>query len=305
MQSGLNKLLQVEHVIIYLKGNLLLLKKNKDAQFETIETVATPAKQEPYLLIKTISHNVVRLHMILEIYLNPNLAVESTSNLQQLRDQLLTLKNNYPHQVKSELPVIDLSLQVIDKLNNCVKRAQVDALSKQYLMEMEPHHERYGRQATEHQLRGLDQITTKWLALHAVNLQSTYIIIVGARGPKKGLIEMQYFKSLRGNHGLLDKNTSKNGTLYSEMLPEQMDVSIQILLDDLARDLVNQDIGERMLHNREAMNEDVLSRHGKSFLARVQRPALGAPLWLSFWRKQQSGENTKSQCPVHRSSDGN
>lgn len=279
----------------------MLLQRRVDGQFETIETVATAAKQESYILIKTISHYIVRLHLVVEAILKGEIAlVQITRNLEPLRSQLSTFKTNYLHHVKTELPVIDLSLRMIENLSDCTSLNEVEVLSKHYTMEMESHHERYGRQATERQLRSLDNITSRWLELYAVNLRSTYIIMVGARGPKKDLVEMQYFKSLRAQHGLADKKSSRNGTIYSEMLPEQMDVTIQVLLHDLARDLVNQDVGEGMLNNREAMNEDILGRHAKSILSVVKKPTLGASLWLGFWGKQQPDEKAKSKCPFHR-----
>lgn len=89
--------------------------------------------------------------------------------------------------------MIDLTLEIIEKASACEHISHLKDLSESYLRDMFSHHERYGRQATEFQLHGLEHITSGWLDKYAINLKSTYIVIVGSRGPKKELIELQYF----------------------------------------------------------------------------------------------------------------
>ena len=306
LSIGQKKLLNVHHILIYLKGDLLLLKRTADSSYELLEMIATPAKKAPYLLIKTISHYVVRLHMILAATLKKEIAIgEVGKRLMALRDQLATLKRDYPNDVKDKLAVVDLTLSIIDNASSAVDIGQIQDLYELYLKEMKPHHHDYGRQATEYQLSGLKEITSKWLDDYCIDLKDTYIIIVGARGPKRDLIEKQYFQALRSSHGVAEANTSSGGIIYSEMLPEQMNVHYSVLIDDLARDLHSQDIAESMLNNRDGMNEDILGRHAKPVLESLEKtkklvsePKYGTGLWAGFW-KQQEQDKPISKCPFH------
>jgi hypothetical protein len=134
---------------------------------------------------------------------------------------------------------------------------------------MEAHHERFGRCATELQLCGLDQLISRWLLDFSIDFKSTYINIIGARGPKEGLIEKQYFDMLRKKHGASLENTPSGGIIYSEMLPEQMDIHYSTLVNELARDLISQDIGASVLKSRQAMYRDVLSSFAKPILDKL------------------------------------
>ncbi|NDH08474.1 MAG: hypothetical protein EBY16_02425 [Gammaproteobacteria bacterium] len=145
-------------------------------------------------------------------------------------------------------------------------------------------------------MHGLEHITSGWLDKYAINLKSTYIVIVGSRGPKKELIELQYFHRLRSRHGITDVNTLSGGIIYTEMLPEQMkNLSLPTIVSDVARDLASQDVAEGMLGDRTAMHRDVLSRHARPVIA--ASAGLSA-LWTSFWGPQPVS-NTKSKYPFH------
>ncbi|NDH08475.1 MAG: hypothetical protein EBY16_02430 [Gammaproteobacteria bacterium] len=67
------------------------------------------------------------------------------NKLYPLPEQLLTLKHHYPNIVKSELGVIDLTLEIIEKASACEHISQLKDLSESYLRDMASHHERYGR----------------------------------------------------------------------------------------------------------------------------------------------------------------
>lgn len=307
LQCGQTKLRNVHHLMVYLNGKLSLLHRTVNGQYETIDEIATPAKQEPYLLLKIMSHYAVRLHMLLDGIIKGDIHLSHVAEkLNPLREQLVTLKQNYQNIVKSELHVIDLTLVTIERASSCADIHQLKDLSDGYLREMANHHERYGRQATEFQLNGLEKIISEWLDNHAINLKSTYIVIVGARGPKKGLIEFQYFQRLRSRHGITNVNTLSGGIIYTEMLPEQMNnVSLLTIVNDVARDLASQDVAQGMLGDRTAMHRDVLGRHAGTVLADLEagEPKLitecMSALWSSFWRPSEESK-PKSKCPFHK-----
>jgi hypothetical protein len=307
LQCGQTKLLNVHHLMVYLNGKLSLLQTTANGQYETIDEIATPAKQEPYLLLKIMSHYAVRLHMLLDGIIKGEVSLSHVAEkLYPLREQLVTLKQNYQNIARSELHVIDLTLVNIERASSCVDIRQFKDLSECYLREMAPHHERYGRKATELQLNGLEKIISEWLDNYAINLKSTYIVIVGSRGPKKGLIELQYFQRLRSRHGIIDVNTLSGGIIYTEMLPEQMNnVSLPTIVSDVARDLASQEIAEGILGDRTAMHRDVLSRHAGPTLTalEVEGPKLiserVSALWSSFWKPPEESK-PKSKCPLQR-----
>lgn len=280
----------------------MLWRRTEGIHFEPMATEETPAAEECYLLLKTISHLAVRLHMVLNRLLTGEIELKQlATRLSPIQEQLLTLKNDYSKQVASELSVIKLTLATINQALDCSKTKQIKDLNERYLKEMEAHHERYGRQVCDLQLSGLNSIVLKWTSEGAFNFNSTYFILVGSRGPKQGLIEMQYFQWLRRSQRLSDMNTPSCGILYVEMLPEQMTVSPQLLIKDLARDLANQDIGESVLHSRNAMNEDVLSRHAEPILNRLHTPINMRQWCTNFWKpaQQDKPDRPKSKCPFH------
>jgi len=287
-----------------LKGDLILLKKTAACSYTHVSTLATPAKKAPYLLIKTISHYLVKLHMILNSMFQKELTIEEgIYHINVLRDKLVTLQHNYPNEARDETAVIDRTLLIIAEASSAVDLKQIEQLYEPYFLGMKEHHERYGRQATKYQLHGLEAITSKWISDHLINLKSTYIIIVGSRGPKKNLIEKQYFDSLRIKHGISTGNTPYGGIIYSEMLPEQMDIHYSVLVNDLARDLRNQDVAANMLNNREAMYEDILGRHAKLILLDMEKSKESIPycktsLWGRFWKPQEHNKSI-SKCPFH------
>lgn len=306
LSIGQKKLINVQHIVICLKGDLLLLKRTSGASYELLETTPTPAKKTPSLLIKTISHYVVRVHMVLAAALKQEISIgEISKHFLPLREELATLKRDYPDEVNDKLSMIDLTLSIIEDTLSAMNIDQIRDLHQIYLKETKPHHERYGRQATEYQLRGLKEIVSKWLDDYCIDLRSTYAIIVGARGPKQDMLEKQYFQALRRAHGIADANTSSGGIIYSEMLPEQMNVHYSVLIDDLARDLHNQDIAESILDNRDGMNKDILGHHAKLVLELSEKkqpliPECGTGIWAGFWKQQEQGEPT-SKCPFHQS----
>jgi hypothetical protein len=262
---------QVQHILIYLKGDLILLKRISDGSYESCITLATPAKKEPYLLIKTMSHFLVELHMRLTNMFQKKLTIEAgIDSLKVLRDQLITLQHDYPDIVRDESIVIKRIISMIDNASLAADLEQTEARYKIFFMSMKAHHERYGRTATSLQLKGLDEIISSWLSEFQIDLKSTYILIVGARAPKKGLIEKQYFEGLRSRHGISPENNASGGIAYIEMLPEQMDIDYHCLVKDLARDLANQNVAEDMLNDRKAMYKDVLGDYAPPILLELE-----------------------------------
>jgi len=116
---GQKKLRKVNHIIIYLNGDLLLLKRTAQDSYELINQLETPAKQEPYQLIKTISHQAVLLSTILDNVLKNETSIEDgMKDLQELKHDVNTLKHNYTDKVRHEEAVINLILLKRARISN-------------------------------------------------------------------------------------------------------------------------------------------------------------------------------------------
>jgi hypothetical protein len=277
-------------------------------QFELIETASSSANKAPYQLLKDLSHYAVMLQMEIDAVVNGDEQISDLEkNLLPLRDLLETMKQDYVQRAKGELPVIELTLSTIAQASACTDAKKISTLLHGYLKQMEPHLERYKRQAAELQLtQGLESITSTWLEKYSIHLKSTYIMIVVTRGPKKGLIETQFFKNLRHRHGISDVKTLSGGVIENEMLAEHMNVDfhtiLPMLVNDLARDLASQSIAEGMLGHRDRMHEDILSPHAKSILAALEKPTLipesAKARQTGFWKPKEE-EKLQSKCPFH------
>lgn len=262
-QHGQTKLRNVNHIFIYLNGTLSLLQR-RSATLEEIVTIATPAKENPYVLMKTVSHLSVTLFELLDALIHAEISLENAREESlQLRQHLLALKMNYASDLPQIGTVLDLTLSVVEQISPASCFMQ---LRDRYLLEISPYLDELGRQAASCQLQGIEKIISGWLKKYTIDLRSTYSILVGARGPRKNMIEHQYFVDLYLRHGMSQENTLTGGIIFAEMLPQQMNVATSLLIQDLATDLMNQEVGAGMLGSREGMNEDILGKHAKAVL---------------------------------------
>lgn len=93
---------------------------------------------------------------------------------------------------------------------------------------------------------------------------------MGPRGPRKELIEYQYVSRLRAYYGVEPNNTAAAGLIYSEMLLQQMaNVSFDMLIEDLARDVHNMKIGFGMLADIDGMHKDILGKYAQVIIDRM------------------------------------
>jgi hypothetical protein len=136
-------------------------------------------------------------------------------------------------------------------------------------------------------------------------LRTTYIIIVCSSGPRKGLIEKQYFEDLRKHHGLSSKrNTSSGGLITIEMPPKQQkEIRYSELIEILGVDIFNQDMGESVLKNREAMYQDILSPYAGPILSELESlkktiSDVSSSLLHGFWKPKE--QDSSKKCPFHR-----
>ncbi|WP_454782351.1 hypothetical protein [Legionella sp. WA2022007384] len=277
---------RVNHIVIYMNGTLMLLEIDDKSGPIFLEKNDTPAIDDSYLLMKVTCHFSISLFEILEQSIQLNITLEDLpKELDQLYEKIETLRTNY-FNLDTVKPAIDLMLSYLDLISRCTQVNQLKLIQKRYLRDLKPRIDKLSEKAAELQLNGLQQICVSWHKKHGIDLEKTYIIIVGARGPKKDLIEHQFFNAWRAHYGIDEKNTPSGGIIYSEMLPQQMkDLTIEMLIDDLARDLHNMQIGLRMLNDRQAMYQDVLGKYGPRVIGVLMETPVA---------------QKESKCPLHK-----
>lgn len=268
----------IDTVIIYLSGNLLLLKKGANNNFSEIQKVATPALEEDYLFIKSITHVSVSFSLILQdILWRKQKTIHHLKDLALTINQLARLKKVTAENTQ-EYNAIELILDFIHKTVQEENNGRLQCIWAQYLQQTMPIHKDLASQASELQLKGIHKIVTDMLVKNSIQLNQTRVLIPCAKGPREGLIEEQYFQWLYLQQGIVEAE-QKNYIFCVEMLPEQIvTVSIDDLLSFLKKHQLNTQIGKNLLRDTNAMNKDILGNFAPDVLANlcpIQRKTLG------------------------------
>jgi hypothetical protein len=228
--------------------------------------------------------------------------IDGTMRLYKLRESLMILLDRFSDSIRDHQVVIHRTISIIDEVLSERSYQRMQELLEIYIKDVGDYLEQYGRQAATYQITGLDDIVSKWLIDYSIDLSSTYIIIAGTRGPREGLIEMQYFNRLRKWHGMSLENTRSDGVIYSEMLPhQQKDLDYLTLMNDLAGYLHNRSVAQCVLNDPNAMNRDILARHAEGILTALEvSKAKTTQPRMSFWASKDQEPSMKG-CPYHQS----
>lgn len=257
----------IQHVVIYLNAILYLWKRNHLGNYEEIDKIATPASLNPYVLRKTLIHKQVELEIIWSALCQKEISWHAmqlvmeklTHDLHQLAQALHLIEN------KANSPSIDVihsTLDAILQTKLCNKLDDIHGLKEKYLEDMKPVVMLYGKQVSKMQLDGINDIMQLWASNHRLNLLSTHTIIVGAKGPRKGMIEVQYFEHRYKQHQKIPTDYIHYVESPTDSMPE---IKIPQLINEWARHCLNQRIGKER-GNINMMNEDILSEHALEVL---------------------------------------
>ncbi len=246
-------------MIIYHNGNLLLCGKDRSGNIIELESQKSPALKDQYKLIKSISHLSVMLEGSLQsIHQNQELL-----KIKSLLDMLKNLDNDW---LNKELNVINRMVQIIEKALDSTNEKNIQCLHAQFTKEMQPVNDRYASLASDLQINGLHDIMSYWAERENIRLENSRVLIVCAKGPRKDLIEKQYFQWLYSEEGI-NKIEESGHLICVEMLPEQMStVTTSSLLNVLKKHEINAEIGKNMLGDSDAMNKDVLAQYAPDLL---------------------------------------
>jgi len=251
-------------VIVYSNSSLSLWQHAGSGQYKQLETAPSPAKEEPYILLKTLSHISVWLSITLQSMAAQKLWLAKTNpELNKIHTSLNTLKNLGNQQLKPHLPVMDYTLSVIQQAKTCQQATEIVQLQQDYLQQSKACNEHYSRLATRIQLQGLHKIVETWRTQRMLNLHRSRVMIVGPHGPRDQLIEKQYFHDMYVRAGIADGEHNNGHLVYVEMLPEQLqDIDIASLITSfLGRHQINKLIGKELLNDEQAMFNDVLGKY--------------------------------------------
>jgi hypothetical protein len=252
----------IGHVILYLHGDLLLLKRTSNGNYVPLAKIQTAAMNRDYIRIKNLVHISVTLTMLIDIIILGKRSV--SASIDDLNAVLVELQDmpGKTEMSQSERDVIDLSTALILSLHPDMPSQEVAEQLRTYLHKIAKVNEHLCQEATTLQLTSIDSIIKKWIAVYKISMQTSRTVIVGPDGAREGLIEMQYFEALyRAIH-------KEPMTQYVTMLPKQMGgINIEDLIDELGKRELNKAIGKSMLDDKNAMTKDVLARYAPSLLS--------------------------------------
>lgn len=253
-------------VITYLNGYLSLWDRNKENELHMIDQRATPATQAKYKHLKSIVHVSVSLIMIMDNIIQTNQkSTHHIRDIERVASQISVLRSaSTPKSIE-----LDYLEHIESLLNKLLVTNNVDSLrclQARYLYNTQNMQAEMARQATQLQLDGMHQIVSEWIEKYAIQCSKTRILIACAKGPKEKLIEKEYMEWLYTEHGFLDIKEEKYITCV-EMLPEQLSlVSSSQLIEFFQKRQLNEQIAERMLEDRQAMEKDVLGEYASKVL---------------------------------------
>lgn len=264
----------INHIIIYHNSILSLLEKADDGRVKQIAEEATPALKVEYKFYKSLSHITVWLNIILNSILNNKQHTHSSQEeLERIKSYLSSLKQSSNQCSNEEHGIICSLIMFIEQVIATFSMHHIAQMQKKYTAEIFHANERYAQRATELQLNGIHDIMNSWLNAYSLNLDATRILVVCAHGPKRNLIEIQYFINLFARYGLSDAEKVKEYVLPVTMLDEQISkVTQQQLVDFLRKFEVNRCVGEHMLGDAGAMTKDVLGKYAQRVLTKQTCP---------------------------------
>jgi hypothetical protein len=257
---------------------LTLLKKTEKGDIEKVVHSSTPALEHEYKFLKSMAHISVWLNVVLQAFKEEH----SDKN----KDELLRIKYHLSVLKRLNTTLLEKEEEIIHSLNLLIEQVLITSsvreiahLRKKYFAELLDANKRYAQRATELQLNGMHCLMDSWLKAYTLNLEATRVLIVCAHGPKRNLIEAQYFLNLYNQHGIAHGEKARGYVIPVPMLDEQIArVKQEQLIAFLRKYILNSDIGKDMLDDDKAMTKDVLGPYAPSILKKQTCPFHGAQM---------------------------
>ena len=254
----------IDTIITYTNGYLSLWMKKEDKNIHELQTLATPALEEDYKIIKSLTHVSISFILILQdIIKNREKSVQNEKDLELIAHQLDRLKNIGDNKPEN-LIVIKKITHYLNEINSETFIQKIQCFLSRYLLEITSIHEKLALKATQIQLEGIHKIMAQWMLENRIQLNTTYVLISCGKGPRKQLIEKQYMEWLYSQQNL----DAQQNIICVEMLPEQLaSVTGSDLIAFLKKQQLNKQIGKSILGDSNAMNKDVLGKYAPNVLS--------------------------------------
>ena len=261
-------LVGIQHFIIYLNGHLHLWKPIAHGEYQEIEKTETPALMESYIVHKTLIHKITELLILWNALEHHHASIAIVkAELLRMTEDLENLSTQLgPDHSAQHLKTIDFLINTIMRATDCKTLEELAHIQCEFSRKMFPIITTYGQECTRLQLEGLHTIMKRWTAEHSILADTSRVIIVGTRGPRKDMIEKQFFEDHYKKAGTSPK-TIADRVLYEERAGHLIpDTDITKLIEDFGKYLLNQTVGLKGLGNKDAMNEDVLGIYAPKVL---------------------------------------
>ncbi len=278
-QYALHNLKPIEHIVIYLDGELLLLKKSA-WDYQEIKRASTAATDPMYNLEKIIAHYSVLVDAIYDALHKQTMPKDDVAkHIHHLIAELNKISSHRDFLKPHHREGIQLTLNALQQVARCPAQ-DYEHIHHTFLKDIALLNQNCCTQAADLQLLSMHQILRDFLSL-GVNLHTTYTILMGAAGPRQDYLKHQFFQKLYNDNHIQPSNSA--GIYYAEVLPENIHSTPQdYLIMGLARYLFNHGVGERLLNDQNAMYSDVLGDAAKKHLTK---------------QNYQSDTGKTSKCP--------
>ena len=149
--------------------------------------------------------------------------------------------------MEEQLSSVCKILKHIKKIRMHQQMDELPCIKAQLLIEVQSINDTYRANAADMQWDGMSKIVKNWRLEQSIKLDRTRILIACAKGPKKNLLELQFFHHLYEEEGL-STGEERDYILDYEMLPQKLSsVSNDSLIRELKSKLLNAQLAVDML----------------------------------------------------------
>lgn len=265
----------IDFIWVYKEGVLSLWKKGQTGSFEKIEQ-GFPILRE-YTKIKEVTHLPLLLLSLCYPYFDraggsyPDMEKTLNEILNTLKKTGVEIEKAFPPGQTREVlkKIITRSLLLMEEISILlrnsmgVKKECIDI----YLRDLQPWIHYNTKISTEIQLKSLNDMVVAWREKHGISLEKTRVLILGLHGPRKDLIEFQYFVDLFQELGF--SNVEDDQVYYAEVLLSSMpsiDIKRDLIEGFIADAEYNKVIGQMVLGRSNALFRDVLGDYARPAL---------------------------------------
>lgn len=270
----------VKNIIIYHGGLTELWKKDTSGDYNQAGIASTAAAQDVYKVRKNLSHLAVSINVLASSF--ALVADEdSFSRIHAAAGSMFGTLGLLPKSIQTEYALlIEASASALLRLAaSTSSRMEVADACRKYNGITKIILQEYAKESAQVQIISLENIMDKWTQEHHILPEDTKALIVVAHGPRQKLLETQYFEQW---------GKGKLQIFPVEMLPAQMssiNVKKDLILGFLAEQLLNQQIGKRMLDDENAMFKDILAPYAEEILEKFPSKEEGCP-YLNHLKKK-------------------